>query len=68
MEKLGGAVVIRDDDQLADNLKTTIQKLLADPAQLVAMGRRAYGAAKPDGAAAIARLCFEIADRRRLAA
>ena len=68
VEKLGGAVIVRDDSQLADNLKIAIEKLIADPAGLAAMGRRAHGAVKPDGAARIARLCFEIADGRRLAA
>ncbi len=68
VEKLGGAVIVRDDAQLGDNLKTAIEKLLADPSRLAEMGRRAYGAMKPDGSARIARLCFEIADGRRLAA
>ncbi len=68
IEKLGGAIVIRDDERLADNLKVAIEKLIADPVKLKEMGRRAHAAAKPDAAARIARLCFEIADTRRIAA
>src|ERR1700674_2415913 len=60
VEKLGGAVIVRDDAQLADNLKAAIEKLIADPTALAEMGRRAHGAVKPDGAARIARLCLEI--------
>lgn len=68
LERLGGAVVVRDDDHLAENLKVALAKLTGDPARLDAMGRRAHGAAKPDAAARVARLCFEVAGTGRLAA
>ncbi len=68
VEKLGGAIVIRDDEHLAENLKAAVEKLVSDPVGLCEMGRRAHGAARPDAAARIARLCFEIADRGRRAA
>ncbi|HTY55059.1 MAG TPA: undecaprenyldiphospho-muramoylpentapeptide beta-N-acetylglucosaminyltransferase [Candidatus Binataceae bacterium] len=64
IEKLGGAIVIRDDDQLAENLARTIRELAADPARLSAMGPRAAAAAFPDAAQRVARACFEIADSR----
>jgi UDP-N-acetylglucosamine--N-acetylmuramyl-(pentapeptide) pyrophosphoryl-undecaprenol N-acetylglucosamine transferase len=64
IERRGGAMVVLDDESLARNLKIALQQLLPDPARLHEMGRLAYAAAKPDGAARIARVCFEVADAR----
>jgi UDP-N-acetylglucosamine--N-acetylmuramyl-(pentapeptide) pyrophosphoryl-undecaprenol N-acetylglucosamine transferase len=66
--RLGGAVVVRDDEHLGENLKVAIEKLIRDRAGLEEMGRRANRAGKPDAAARIARLCFEIAETGRQAA
>ncbi|MFZ0890327.1 MAG: undecaprenyldiphospho-muramoylpentapeptide beta-N-acetylglucosaminyltransferase [Candidatus Binataceae bacterium] len=63
IEQLGGAVIVRDDEHLADNLRATIERLTADRARLAEMGRRAHRAARPDAAARIATICFQIAEK-----
>jgi UDP-N-acetylglucosamine--N-acetylmuramyl-(pentapeptide) pyrophosphoryl-undecaprenol N-acetylglucosamine transferase len=70
VERLGGAIVVRDDQDLGRNLQLTLEKLIRDRGRLEEMGQRAYRAAKPDASARIARLCFEIAESggRRIAA
>jgi len=64
IEKLGGAIVIRDDERLADNLAHAISELAGHPARLSEMGARAGAAAIPDAAQRVARACFEIVDSR----
>ncbi len=61
IERAGGAIVIRDDDNLAANLARAIPELMADPARLAEMSHRTRSVARPDAAAHIARICFEIA-------
>ncbi|MHB8382442.1 MAG: undecaprenyldiphospho-muramoylpentapeptide beta-N-acetylglucosaminyltransferase [Candidatus Binataceae bacterium] len=61
IEKHGGAIIVNDDDRLAENLAREIPALLADPAGLVAMGARASGAVFPDAAARVALVCFNTA-------
>jgi UDP-N-acetylglucosamine--N-acetylmuramyl-(pentapeptide) pyrophosphoryl-undecaprenol N-acetylglucosamine transferase len=61
IERAGGAIVIRDDDHLAANLARAIPELLADPARRAEMSRRTRSVARPDAAARIARICFEVA-------
>ena len=62
IEKVGGAIVINDDDHLAENLAREVKALLDNPARIAEMGKRARGAAFPDAAARIARVCFDVAE------
>jgi len=68
IEGLGGAILIHDDEHLADNLARTIAGLAADPARLSEMGARAHAAAMPEAAERVARACFEIIDSEAAAA
>jgi UDP-N-acetylglucosamine--N-acetylmuramyl-(pentapeptide) pyrophosphoryl-undecaprenol N-acetylglucosamine transferase len=68
IERLGGAVIVRDDEHLAENLGAKIRELISDPARLSQMGKAARQAAHADAAARIARVCFEIADEEKKAA
>ena len=68
IERLGGAIIVRDDDRLPENLASTLGELVADPARLIEMGRRARQVAHDDAAARIARVCFEVAGVERKAA
>lgn len=61
IERIGGAVIVHDDDHLAENLAATMRELTADPARLIEMGKKARTAVFPDAAARIARVCFEVA-------
>ncbi|MGH7248077.1 MAG: UDP-N-acetylglucosamine--N-acetylmuramyl-(pentapeptide) pyrophosphoryl-undecaprenol N-acetylglucosamine transferase [Pseudomonadota bacterium] len=65
IEQRGGAIIVRDDEHLGENLAVVLRELVNDPARLLEMGRCAGGAAKADAAARIARVCFEIADGER---
>lgn len=60
LERLGGAIIIADDEALAGNLANAIRELSADRARLQAMAQAASNASKPNAAAAIARTCLEI--------
>jgi UDP-N-acetylglucosamine--N-acetylmuramyl-(pentapeptide) pyrophosphoryl-undecaprenol N-acetylglucosamine transferase len=62
IEKLGGAIIVRDDEQLPINLAREMKTLLADPGRLVEMGERARQAVFPDAAARVARVCFAVAE------
>jgi UDP-N-acetylglucosamine--N-acetylmuramyl-(pentapeptide) pyrophosphoryl-undecaprenol N-acetylglucosamine transferase len=61
LERLGGALIIRDDEALAENLARAIRDLSADRPRLQTMAQAALNAAKPNAAATIARTCLEIA-------
>ena len=61
IERVGGAVIVNDDEHLAENLAREAKALLDDPARLNEMGMRARRAVFPDAAARIARVCFEVA-------
>ncbi|HUY37810.1 MAG TPA: undecaprenyldiphospho-muramoylpentapeptide beta-N-acetylglucosaminyltransferase [Candidatus Binataceae bacterium] len=61
IEKLEGAIIVKDDERLGENLARDIKTLLADPARLIAMGVQARGAVFPDAAARVARVCFSLA-------
>ncbi|MDE3129548.1 MAG: UDP-N-acetylglucosamine--N-acetylmuramyl-(pentapeptide) pyrophosphoryl-undecaprenol N-acetylglucosamine transferase, partial [Acidobacteriota bacterium] len=50
----GAAVVIPDAELSGERLRTEVERLLADPARLEAMGRAALGLARPHAAAVIA--------------
>jgi UDP-N-acetylglucosamine--N-acetylmuramyl-(pentapeptide) pyrophosphoryl-undecaprenol N-acetylglucosamine transferase len=62
--RLGGAVVVRDDEHLGENLALAMRRLNARPECLPEMGRRAHLAAIDDAATRIAHLCFEVATDR----
>jgi UDP-N-acetylglucosamine--N-acetylmuramyl-(pentapeptide) pyrophosphoryl-undecaprenol N-acetylglucosamine transferase len=68
IERLGGAVIVNDDDSLGENLAAALREFLAEPARLIEMGHKARQAAHPDAAARIAQVCFDIAGRERQAA
>ncbi len=63
IEKRGGAIIVRDDEQLAPNLAREIESLTRNPARLDEMGLRAQEEAHPDAARDIARICFDLAER-----
>ncbi len=68
LERLGGAVIVKDDDRLPGNLARELERLTADSGSLAAMGQRAHQAARPNAARDIAHLCFELAQGGRAAA
>jgi UDP-N-acetylglucosamine--N-acetylmuramyl-(pentapeptide) pyrophosphoryl-undecaprenol N-acetylglucosamine transferase len=68
IEHLGGAIIVNDDDSLGENLAVALREFADNPARLIEMGHKANAAAKPDAAARIARVCFEIAGMERQAA
>jgi UDP-N-acetylglucosamine--N-acetylmuramyl-(pentapeptide) pyrophosphoryl-undecaprenol N-acetylglucosamine transferase len=61
LEKRGGAIIIRDDDELAPNLARELDALLKNPARLIEMGERAHQEAHPAAAREVAQICFEVA-------
>ncbi len=63
IEKRGGAIIVRDDEQLASNLARELDTLIRNPARLDEMGLRAHQAAHPDAARHVARICFEVAEK-----
>jgi UDP-N-acetylglucosamine--N-acetylmuramyl-(pentapeptide) pyrophosphoryl-undecaprenol N-acetylglucosamine transferase len=63
LEKRGGAIIVRDDDQLASNLARELEALIRNPARLDEMGLSAHQEAHPDAARSIAKICFEIAEK-----
>jgi len=65
LARSGGAVIVRDDEQLDQNLAKQLQRLCGHPQSLQDMARRAHQAAMPDAARRIARLCLELAAGRR---
>jgi UDP-N-acetylglucosamine--N-acetylmuramyl-(pentapeptide) pyrophosphoryl-undecaprenol N-acetylglucosamine transferase len=68
IEKLGGAIMVKDDFQLAQNLASELRRLVDSPDKLAAMGDSARASMHPDAAARIARICFEIVGEERVAA
>lgn len=63
IERRGGAIIVRDDEQLASNLARELDALIRNPARLDEMGLRAHQAAHPDAARHVARICFEVAEK-----
>ena len=63
LEKRGGAIIVRDDDQLATNLAREVEALIRNPARLDEMGERTHQEAHPDAARRIAKICFELAEQ-----
>jgi UDP-N-acetylglucosamine--N-acetylmuramyl-(pentapeptide) pyrophosphoryl-undecaprenol N-acetylglucosamine transferase len=68
MERVGAAIIVRDDDDLGANLARELTALLSDRARLRDMGRRARDVVEPGAAGRIARICFDIVDREGEAA
>lgn len=62
--RVGGALIVADDEHLGENLAQTLQPLSVRPECLQEMGHRAYQASIGDAAGRIARLCFQIADNK----
>lgn len=67
IEQLGGAIIVNDDESLATNLEKVLTKLLHDPVRIIEMGRKTRQAGRPDAAARIARVCFEVMEADRAA-
>jgi len=65
VERAGGAIIVNDDDKLGENLAREIPRLLADRKSLREMGEKAHDAVPSNGAERVARVCFELTDRRR---
>jgi UDP-N-acetylglucosamine--N-acetylmuramyl-(pentapeptide) pyrophosphoryl-undecaprenol N-acetylglucosamine transferase len=63
LEKRGGAIIVRDDEQLPANLAREIDALTKDQTRLAEMGSRAHQEAHPDAARHIAKICFEVAEK-----
>jgi UDP-N-acetylglucosamine--N-acetylmuramyl-(pentapeptide) pyrophosphoryl-undecaprenol N-acetylglucosamine transferase len=59
--RLGGALIIADDEHLGENLAQALRQFCAKPECLEEMGRRAHEAAMPDAAQRVAELCFQVA-------
>lgn len=68
LERVGAAVIVLDDDNLAENLARELKRLTADRKLLAEMGRKSRQAAHPDAARRIAQLCFDLVENRRKAA
>ncbi len=61
IERVGGAIIVKDDEHLAENLAREAKAVLEDPEHLVEMGARARRSVFPDAASRAARVCFEAA-------
>ncbi len=68
IERAGGALIINDDDNLGANLAYEIERLGSNPTLLREMGDKAHGAVPSQAAQRVARVCFDIVDRRRVTA
>jgi len=63
LERAGAAVVLAETECRGERLASVVAGLLDDPARLRSMGRAARALARPDAAARIVDLFFEIAGR-----
>jgi UDP-N-acetylglucosamine--N-acetylmuramyl-(pentapeptide) pyrophosphoryl-undecaprenol N-acetylglucosamine transferase len=68
LERVAGAVILNDDDNLGPNLAREIERLASNRELLRAMGEKAHGAVPHDAAKKIAQICFEVIERRRVSA
>lgn len=57
----GAAVLLKQDDTLADRLATTLRELAGDPTKRLAMAEAARSLAKPDAADRVADIVLEVA-------
>ncbi len=60
-----GAAIVVKDDELDEQLAPTVLALLAAPERMAAMSRATRALARPDAAAAIARVLYQLASGRR---
>jgi UDP-N-acetylglucosamine--N-acetylmuramyl-(pentapeptide) pyrophosphoryl-undecaprenol N-acetylglucosamine transferase len=67
IERVGGAIIVKDDERLASNLQKVLTELLHDSVRIVEMGCKARQAGRPDAAARVARVCFEVMEADRAA-
>jgi len=67
LERLGGGIIVNDDEQLAENLRAILGELLSNPSRIITMGVKARQAAKPGAAARIARVCFDLMEDQKAA-
>lgn len=65
IERLGGAIIVNDDESLGENLAAALRTFVEDPLRLIEMGHKASSAAKPDAAARVAHVCLSIAGTER---
>ncbi|MBV8054237.1 MAG: undecaprenyldiphospho-muramoylpentapeptide beta-N-acetylglucosaminyltransferase [Deltaproteobacteria bacterium] len=63
LARVGGAVIVADDECLGENLAQTIRRLSTRPECLQEMGRRAHRSSIGDAAGRIVHLCFQVADQ-----
>jgi UDP-N-acetylglucosamine--N-acetylmuramyl-(pentapeptide) pyrophosphoryl-undecaprenol N-acetylglucosamine transferase len=61
LARVGGAVIVTDDEHLGENLAQVLRRLSARPECLQVMGRRAHQASIDDAAARIVHFCFQAA-------
>ena len=62
LSRVGGAVIVADDEHLGENLAEVLQRLSARPECLQEMGRRSRQVSIDNAAGRIVRLCFQVAD------
>ena len=64
LERVGGAIIVEDDDQLGETLAREIPRLLSNPELMREMGAKAHAAIPTDAARRVAQVCFDIVERR----
>jgi UDP-N-acetylglucosamine--N-acetylmuramyl-(pentapeptide) pyrophosphoryl-undecaprenol N-acetylglucosamine transferase len=64
IERVGGAVIVKDDNELGVNLAREIKRLTADRNLLAEMGSRAHGAVPADAARKVAQVCFQLVEKK----
>jgi UDP-N-acetylglucosamine--N-acetylmuramyl-(pentapeptide) pyrophosphoryl-undecaprenol N-acetylglucosamine transferase len=62
LSRVGGAVIVADDEHLSENLAQVLRRLSARPECLQEMGRRARQVSIDNAAGRIVHLCFQVAD------
>lgn len=60
LERVGGAVIVKDDDDLGSSLAREIERLISNPKLLIDMGNKAHDAVPAEAARKIAQVCFEV--------
>jgi len=63
LARVGGAVIVADDERLGENLARTLRRLSTRPECVQEMGRRAHRTSIGDAAGHIVHLCFQVADK-----
>jgi UDP-N-acetylglucosamine--N-acetylmuramyl-(pentapeptide) pyrophosphoryl-undecaprenol N-acetylglucosamine transferase len=65
LARVGGAVIVADDQHLGENLAQVLQGLSAQTERLHEMGQRAHQVSIDHAARRVAELCFQVADSDR---